>query len=136
LLFDSDGRASQLFPDPKIEQPGFIEGGRRIPIPDKDLWFWLDQHPGTETVYVLASEEPMSDIRTLLGKMANASEAERKRLSGEIRQRIGIVERGVGGVTKGKTVSYPMSDGSHIQKVTDVVVGSGAVVRAISFEHR
>ena len=28
LLFDSEGSASQLFPDPKIEQPGFFEGGR------------------------------------------------------------------------------------------------------------
>jgi len=136
LLFDSQGQASQLFPDPKIEQPGFIESGRKIAIPDKDLWFWLDEHPGTETVYVLASEEPMSDIRGLLGKMAKASEAERKRISADIKQRIGIVERGVGGVAKGKTVSYALSDGRTIQKVTDVVAGSGAVVRAISFEHR
>jgi hypothetical protein len=136
LLFDSQGRASQLFPDPKIEQPGFIESGRKIAIPDKDLWFWLDEQPGTETVYVLSSEEPMPDIRVLLGKMAKASETDRKQLSREIRQRIGIVERGVGGVAKGKTVSYALSDGKTIQKVTDVVAGSGAVVRAISFEHR
>jgi hypothetical protein len=78
----------------------------------------------------------MSDIRGLLDKMAKAAQAERKQLSGEIRQRIGIVERGVGGVAKGKVVSYTLSDGRTIQKVTDVVAGSGAVVRAISFEHR
>jgi hypothetical protein len=136
LLFDSQGQASQLFPDPKIEQPGFIESRRKIAIPDKDLWFWLDEHPGTETVYVLASEEPMTDIRALLGKMGNASEAERKRLSGEIRQQIQIVERGVGGVATGKTVNYPLSDGRLVQKVTEIVAGSGAAVRAISFEHR
>jgi hypothetical protein len=46
LLFDSEGSASQLFPDPKIEQPGFVEGGRKNAIPDRDLWFWLDEHPG------------------------------------------------------------------------------------------
>ncbi len=136
LLFDSGGSASQLFPDPKIEQPGFVENGRKIAIPDRDLWFWLDEHPGTETVYVLASEEPMSDIRGLLDKMAKASEVERKRLSGEIKQRIKIVERGVGGVAKGKAVSYPLSDGRLVQKVTEVVAGSGAVVRAVSFKHR
>jgi CHAT domain-containing protein len=136
LLFDSEGSASQLFPDPKIEQPGFVEGGRKVAIPDKDLWFWLDERPGTETVYVLASEQPMTDIRGLLNKMDRASEAERKHLSGEIQQRIKIVERGVGGVAKGKIVSYPLSDGRLVQKVTDVVAGSGAVVRAISFEHR
>jgi CHAT domain-containing protein len=136
LLFDSQGQASQLFPDPKIEQPGFIDAGRRIAIPDKDLWFWLDEQPGTETVYVLASEEPMADIRELIRKMENAGASERKHLSGEIKQRIKIVERGVGGVAKGKTVNYPLSDGRLVQKITDVVAGSGAVVRAISFEHR
>jgi CHAT domain-containing protein len=136
LLFDSEGRASQLFPDPKIEQPGFVDGGRKVAVPDKDLWFWLDENPGTETVYVLASEAPMSDMRGLLDKMSEASASEQKRLSGEIKEQIKIVERGVGGIAKGKTVSYPLSDGSMIQKVTDVVAGSGAVVRAISFEHR
>lgn len=136
LLFDSQGQASQLFPDPKIEQPGFIEGGRKIAVPDKDLWFWLDENPGTETVYVLVAEKPMSDIRGLLVKMEKANEAERKRLSGEIKQRIGIVERGVGGVDKGKAVSYTLSDGRTIQKVTDVVASSGSVVRAVSFHHR
>ena len=136
LLFDSQGRVSQLFPDPKIEQPGFIEGGRKAAIPDKDLWFWLDDNPGTETIYVLALEKPMSDIRELLRKMEKANEAERKRLAGEMKQQIKIVERGVGGVDKGKTVSYTLSDGRTIQKVTDVVAGSGAVVRAVSFHHR
>lgn len=136
LLFDSQGQAAQLFPDPKIEHPGFLESGRKVVVPDKDLWFWLDENPGTETVYVLASEEPMSDIRGLLSKMDKAGNAERKRLSRQIRQQIQIVERGVGGVSKVKTVSYPLSDGKLVQKVTDVVAGSGAVVRAISFEHR
>jgi hypothetical protein len=136
LLFDSQGQASQLFPDPKIEQPGFVEARRHIVVPDKDLWFWLDEHPGTETVYVLSSEQPMSDIRGLLKKIVQAGRAERKKLSQEIKQRIEIVERGVGGIAKGKVVNYVLSDGRAIQKVTDVVTGTGAVVRAISFEHR
>ena len=136
LLFDSQGGATQLFPDPKIENAGFLDGGRKIAVPDKDLWFWLDENPGTETVYVVASEEPLHDIRGLLSKMNKASEGERKRLSGEIRQQIQIVERGVGGVAKGKTVSYPLSDGRMIQKVTEIVAGTGSVVRAVSFEHR
>ena len=136
LLFDSHGQASQLFPDPKIEHPGFVEAGREIAIPDKDLWFWLDENPGTETVYVLASETPLTDIRGLLSKMNEASDTERKSLSREIKQQIQIVERGVGGVTKGKAVSYALSDGRNIQKVTELVTGAGAAVRAVSFQHK
>ena len=42
----------------------------------------------------------------------------------------------VGGITKGQSVTYTLSDGKKIQKVTDVVTGTGSVVRAVSFLHR
>lgn len=136
LLYDSQGRASQLFPDSKINQPGFAEPGKKYVIPDKDLWFWLDENTGTETVYVLASEKPMEDIQELLKKMEKANEGEQKRLSQEIQQRIAVMQRGAGGITKGQVVTYHLSDGKKIQKVTEVVSGTGAMVRAISFHHR
>ncbi len=47
-----------------------------------------------------------------------------------------MMQRGVGGVTKGHEVTYTLSDGKKIQKVTDVVTGTGSVVRAVSFLHR
>ncbi len=136
LLYDSQGRASQLFPDPKINQPGFIQPGVRVAIPSNDLWFWLDEHPGTETIYVLTSEKPMLDIQGLLAKMASVDDSGQQRVSQEIKQRIAIVQRGVGGITKGPSVTYTLSDGKKIQKVTDVVTGTGSVVRAVSFQHR
>lgn len=46
------------------------------------------------------------------------------------------LQRGVGGVTKGQAVTYTLSDGKKIQKVTEVVTGTGSVVRAVSFHHR
>jgi hypothetical protein len=45
-------------------------------------------------------------------------------------------ERGVSGITKGQSATYTLSDGKKIQKVTDVVTGTGSVVRAVSFQHR
>jgi hypothetical protein len=137
LLYDSEGTASQLFPDPKIDQQGFLEQGRKAVVPANDLWFWLDEHPGTETIYVLTSEKPMSDIQGLLGKMAAVDDASSKnRVAQEIKQRIAIVQRGVGGITKGQAVTYTLSDGKKIQKVTEVVTGTESVVRAVSFVHR
>ncbi len=44
--------------------------------------------------------------------------------------------RSVGGITKGQAVTYTLRDGKKIQKVTDVVTGTGSVVRAVSFVHR
>jgi hypothetical protein len=47
-----------------------------------------------------------------------------------------VMQRGVGGFGKGQTVTYTLSDGKKIQKVTDVVTGTGSVVRRVSFQHR
>jgi hypothetical protein len=40
----------------------------------------------------------------------------------------------MGGITKGQAVTYTLSDGKKIQKVTGVVTGTGSVVRAVSFQ--
>ena len=128
--------ASQLFPDPKINQQGFLEQGRKVVVPANDLWFWLDEHTGTETIYVLTSEKPMSDIQGLLAKMETVDDAGKNGVAQEIKQRIAIVQRGVGGITKGQAVTYTLSDGKKIQKVTEVVTGTESVVRAVSFLHR
>ena len=136
LIYDSQGRAEQLFPDAKIDHPGIIEAGGKAVIPRRDLWFWLDDETGTETIYVLASEKPMTDVRGLLGKMMATDDSGKKNVSQEIKRQITIMQRGVGGITKGQAVTYTLTDGKKIQKVTDVVTGTGSVVRAVSFQHR
>jgi hypothetical protein len=136
LMYDSEGKAGQLSPDPKVSQSGSVEGGRKLVVPARDLWFWLDESTGTETIYVLASEKPMADIRGLLAQMEGGSEASQQRASRQIKERIAVLQRGVGGITKGQAVTYTLSDGKKIQKVTDVVTGTGSVVRAVSFQHR
>jgi hypothetical protein len=136
LIYDSEDRASQLFPDPKIDHSGFVEVGKSLIVPGPGSWFWLDDSTGTETIYVLASESPMTDIRGLLARMQTADDKGQQRASQEIKERIAVMQRGVGGITKGQAVTYTLSDGKKIQKVTDVVTGTGSVVRAVSFQHR
>ena len=60
----------------------------------------------------------------------------KKRAAQVIKERIAVMQRGIGGITKGDAVTYTLSDGKKIQKVTDVVTGTGSVVRAVSFLHR
>jgi uncharacterized protein DUF4384 len=136
LIYDSEGKASQLFPDPKIEESGFVQEGQSLAVPGPESWFWLDDNTGTETIYVLASENPMADIRGLLAKMQTADDAGQQRAAQEIKERIAVMQRGVGGITKGQAAIFTLSDGKKIQKVTDVVTGTGSVVRVVSFLHR
>jgi hypothetical protein len=44
-----------------------------------------------------------------------------------------VMQRGVGGITKGQAATYTLSDGKEIQTVTDVVTGTGSVVQAVNF---
>jgi hypothetical protein len=47
-----------------------------------------------------------------------------------------IMRHGVGRITKESTMNYAHSFGKKIQKVTDVMTGTGSVVRTVSFQHR
>jgi len=86
--------------------------------------------------FLLDLEKPKPDIQGLLARMKTGDDAGQKRACQEIKERIAIVQRGVGGITKGQVVTYTLSDGKKIQKVTEVVTGTGSVVRAVSFHHR
>ena len=68
--------------------------------------------------------------------MDSGDHAGQPRVSQEIKERIAVMQRGVGGITKGDAVTHTLSDGKKIQKVTDVVAGTGSVVRTVSFRHR
>ncbi len=68
--------------------------------------------------------------------MESGDDAGQKRACQEIKKRIAVMQRGVGGITKGQAVTYTLSDGKKIQKVRDVVTGPRSVVRAVSFQHR
>ena len=68
----------------------------------------------------------MSDIRNLLAKMEGGDEAGQKRLWREIKQRISVMQRGTGAISKGQAVTYTLSDGKKIQKFIDEVTGKGS----------
>jgi hypothetical protein len=138
ILYDSRGQASQLFPDTKIEHPGFVTAHSEIAVPDKHLWFWLDNHPGTETIYALASQAPLTNISELLAKLENVHAGLNKPGPGQLREPIKSVQRGVGGFTQSKEATLPVADLNVIKQVTAVVVGfvgSGVAVRSVSFRH-
>lgn len=170
LLLDSQGRVSLLFPVQKIKMANQVKADQDYTIPPGDLWFFLDDKTGTETIYLLASYAPMSQLDKLLSEIVWVKEGGEKELSGQIKEEIksiyrgmggmgrsktpkpgtpidiagtaGLkkgeeeIGRGIGGIRKGETKEYYLSDGKAIKRVTEIVQGYATVVRAISFEHR
>lgn len=108
LLFDSQKKASRLFPDLKIAMSNRVRANLDYSVPPGDQWFYLDEHPGTETIYVLVSYEPMSRLDALLSEMDRVGgentkgERNTTEVSDQIRENIATLYRGMGPTEKPK----------------------------------
>jgi hypothetical protein len=137
LLYDSQGQANLIFPNAEINLSNKVKGGVRYQIPTGDNWFWLDDHTGRETIYVVASRRPMPEIAQLLGKMEMAGGSSDKiHVSKQIKRAVKVLTRGIGGISKSRKQSYSVGKGKKVKRVSKVVTGMGKAVRIISFQHR
>jgi len=73
FLVNSRGRCSTLFPYPGVDMSNRCEGGISYTVPNPDAggsrWFVLDENAGTETIFVVASYEPISHIESVVEDM-------------------------------------------------------------------
>ncbi len=77
LYYDSTGKLQQLYPDSAIAIPQKVKGNTRYTIPaEGNNWFQLDNHRGTETVFVLASREPIRDFNETFSTIQGLSKEE------------------------------------------------------------
>ena len=78
IIHDSLNKANLLFPDPRIKLSNNVKANSSHTVPTSEHWFWLDENVGIETVYVLASENQLDNIKSLLPEMENVEESENK----------------------------------------------------------
>ena len=77
LYYDSKGTLEQLYPDPKVLKPLKVMAKTTYVIPPgEDSWFQLDEQIGTETVFMVASEEPLSNFKKVLVSLQGSSREE------------------------------------------------------------
>jgi len=77
LYYDSTGNLHQLYPDPDTEIPQKVKGNTAYTIPEgENKWFQLDNRSGMETVFVLASNKPISNLKETLGVVSGKSAEE------------------------------------------------------------
>jgi len=77
LLLSSQGEASVLYPSPAMGTRNPAEGGAEIAIPPDGL-FVLDGTPGTETVQLVVSKAPLTDLEARLAALEGGGAAEPK----------------------------------------------------------
>jgi len=77
LYYDSRGTLHQLYPDPATKDRQKIKANTKYTIPaGEDDWFQLDDHMGMETVFVLASHKPISDLEETFNSMQGLNKEE------------------------------------------------------------
>jgi S1-C subfamily serine protease len=70
FIKDSKGEVGLL---PKIRQPMRVIKDNKYVIPAKDDWFWLDENVGKETIYIIATENPLDDTESVLSTLKSSS---------------------------------------------------------------
>ena len=77
LYYDSTGNLHQLYPDPDTEIPQKVKGKTKYTIPSgENDWFQLDNRSGKETVFVLASNKPVGNLKETFGAVQDKSAEE------------------------------------------------------------
>lgn len=105
VLYDSKDKAQLLFPLAGIDLSNKLEPKRDYPIPSDD-WVELDQNTGMETLFILASRQPESDVQNV----------------------VRFIEK------EASTTKETYHE--RIKHVADILSDRGFVVRTISFEHK
>ena len=77
LYYDSKGTLHQLYPNPRVIIPQKVMANTTYVIPPgDDNWFQLDEHRGTETVFMVASEEPLSNLKEVYASLQGGGREE------------------------------------------------------------
>jgi YD repeat-containing protein len=136
IWVDTHGKASLQFPSRSAGLDNRVEGGKLYSAPEKASdWYYLDENTGAETLYLVASYEPLADLARLFrqaeaGALGGGGPRELDQLFGDLR------ERGSAGVRGGPTVSVPTKDGTHAMSAEfSSVRGYTHAIRRLTFRH-
>ncbi len=94
-----------------------LEGNKTVFIPSKRDWFTLDQHTGTEILYLLASLTPLADLELLLRQYGSASPKSKNDIAQSIVSLLGKKE--ISTQTLTATAEKPILIGGTIRSITE-----------------
>lgn len=142
FLHNSSGECESLFPYPGIQLDHRCRGGVRYVLPDPEAmlgsrWYVLDDHAGTETLYIVAGYESVGDLDALLNEMQTQgghldAAAVRKGVDAARRRAADPPEALPGMIIDPAYRSAPADP----QDVGEVLRGTFSVVREFRIEHR
>ena len=110
-------------------------------------WFWLDDNPGLETLYIVASYRPMQGLEALLRQMEQAGGA--KAAADRVREAIHAAKRpgveaapkdlrirpGLSAVVKKRPFQVRPPNKQQLDRIGEAVRGTFRLVKQIRIRH-
>jgi len=85
FVYDSSGIPAMLFPHPQITLANRLRGGVEYELPGGDQSYELDDVPGRETLYFIASLAPMDELDLIRERLERAdTDADRRGLARDL----------------------------------------------------
>jgi hypothetical protein len=132
---DASGKVYVLFPHEQAIS-NRLEGGREYILPDRDLFYELDEVVGLETFYLAASPTPMADLEWIVEQTQKLGE----NTSGMVAMLDGTLRTRSGGTRGAKVAARKttgrLTSGKTVEKVTEMIEGKGALVQVVTVDHR
>ena len=143
FLKDSTARVSTLFPYAGVRVGNHCRGGVTYSIPDPDpllgsRWFTLDENRGTETIYLAASYDPVSDLDSVTALMYGARLVDPKEIKDKFNRAVERLRRDAEkseSAPKGIVVRED-GDGATPENPQDVLHGRFALVKELRIIHK
>jgi hypothetical protein len=114
---DSTAWATPRFPrSSTFEMTNPVEPGKEYTLPEGSQWFYLDDYRGVETLYFVASHEPIPELEQTLGELVGRERPARSEGSAAGEELATLdqtaeVTRGLGGVRESTVQEILTSDG-------------------------
>lgn len=147
IFMGSNGEILLLFPEQLDLPEESFEVNQEIFLPNKDMWFALDDQIGIEKFFLLASKTPLTKLETLLQNYESSSLEIRPKLTEEIlqfikktrkehRQLTAVAERPIqiGGTFR--NVSKPHVSHRDISAFAMKITADDFFGRTFTIEHR
>lgn len=124
---DAKGEVYSLFPNP-AQRYRALNAGVEYHIPGNDLSFELDENTGKESLYLIASLNPIKDIEKIVFT-STKNVSEKQKLFGV------ISSRGFAKIMKGNKTAINLKSGKSFNSLADLLYGNDAFRHIIVFEH-
>lgn len=93
IYHNAQGELSILFPYSLSQFTADYEPSKKYYIPRGDAWFQLDDHVGEETLYLLASDERLTEVEYLFNRYETADGAKKPEIAGQMIAEIRNIEK-------------------------------------------